>query len=568
LEKLRSKIEPEAAAEIASHFEEGREYEKAILYLIVAAENATHRYAHRESVETLEHALKLLSKLTPELAREFDVQILERIGDSQYALGDMERSAATYHTMATHAAEAGLLTAQANALMRLAHSAEAIPFFLRAVELDPDFASAYVSLSRIYSNLGEVERANAYAKLAYEHREHVSERERLSIMYQYHYEVTGDQALATDALEVWKHSYPQEFQPPNSLAFLYNILGQFDRAIAEATEAVRRNPAHGFPYSNLAHAYRGAGCFDDARQTAERAVALNIETLPTRRLLYQLAVLSGDNAAAAGHLEWSRDKPREFEITGCRAQVAGCSGKLSEARRLYEETVRMAEFRNLGAVGTNHLAWASWMEMAYGNSDRAIQTARRVLNRNPSYDALLRVALVLTTTGFIDEAEAIVSELVIGNPDHTIINSILVPIVKAGISLRRHEPAEAIEQLRLVVPYELGFIAALAPIHLRGQSYLMQGEAQKAAEEFQRIRNHRGSDPFSPFYAAAQVGVARAFAMAGKLADSLEAYEQFFVEWSEADPDVPLLLQVREEYEHLSARKRSSAAKAQGEKQQ
>ena len=82
----------------------------------------------------------------------------------------LERSAATYHTLATRAADAGLLTAEANALMRLAHSAEAIPFFLKAVELDPNFASAYVSLSRIYSNLGEAERAKEYAKLAYEHR--------------------------------------------------------------------------------------------------------------------------------------------------------------------------------------------------------------------------------------------------------------------------------------------------------------------------------------------------------------------------------------------------------------
>ena len=283
LESLRSKVEPEAAAEIALHFEEGREYEKAIEYLIVTAENATRRYAHRESIETLEHALELLPKLSPEAAQELDVQILERLGDSHYALGDMERSAATYHAMATHAAEAGLLTAQANALMRLAHSAEAIPFFLRAVELDPNFASAYVSLSRIYSNLGEVERAREYAKLAYEHRDHVSERERLSIIYQYYYEVTGDQTRAIDTLEVWKQSFPQEFQPANSLAFSHNILGQFDRAIDEANEAIRRNPSHGFPYSNLAHAYRGVGNFEEARKTAERAVALNIETLPTRR---------------------------------------------------------------------------------------------------------------------------------------------------------------------------------------------------------------------------------------------------------------------------------------------
>jgi hypothetical protein len=53
--------------------------------------------------------------------------------------------------------------------------------FQRAIELDPNFASAYTSLSNTYSNLGETERAKLYAKLALEHRDRVSEREPLYI---------------------------------------------------------------------------------------------------------------------------------------------------------------------------------------------------------------------------------------------------------------------------------------------------------------------------------------------------------------------------------------------------
>src|SRR5262249_55683422 len=105
---------------------------------------------------------------------------------------------------------------------------ESIAFFQRAVELDPKFASAYTNLSTIYSNLGEVEPARRCARLAYERREPVSERERLSITYQYHYQVTGDQARATEALEVWKQSFPREFQPVNSLAVIHNFLGRFE----------------------------------------------------------------------------------------------------------------------------------------------------------------------------------------------------------------------------------------------------------------------------------------------------------------------------------------------------
>ena len=96
------------------------------------------------------------------------MQLLERIGNAHYALGDMQHSANAYAEMATRAAEGGLLAAQAGALMRRAHLAEAIPFFLRAVELEPSFAAAYISLSRIYSTLGETERAKEYATRAYD----------------------------------------------------------------------------------------------------------------------------------------------------------------------------------------------------------------------------------------------------------------------------------------------------------------------------------------------------------------------------------------------------------------
>src|SRR5262249_14662321 len=209
IEALRFEDGTGAAAKIALHFEEGREHERAVKSGIVADKSETSRYAHHESSQALEHALELLPRIEAEKRAQLDVQILERLGDSHYAMGAMERSAATYQAMATRAAEAGRLPAQANALMRFADSAEALPFFLRAVELDPNFASAYVSLSRIYSNLGEVERAKEYARQAHKLREHASERERLSIMYQYEFEVTGDQSRASQTLETWKRLFPE-----------------------------------------------------------------------------------------------------------------------------------------------------------------------------------------------------------------------------------------------------------------------------------------------------------------------------------------------------------------------
>jgi eukaryotic-like serine/threonine-protein kinase len=436
---------------------------------------------------------------------------------------------------------------------------ESIAFFQRAVDLDPKFASAYTTLSTIYSNLGEAEAAKKYARLAYERREPVSERERLSITYQYHYQVTGDQPRATETLDVWKQSFPREFQPANSLAVIHNFLGRFERAVEEAKEAIRRNPSHGFPYSNLAHAYRGLGRFDEAQKAAERAVTLRIETLPTRRLLFQLAVLAGDEAAAAQHLAWARGNSREFDMIGAQAQAAGFAGEVREARRLYEETARMAERAHLPDVATGHLAWATSMELAYGNTGRAAQEARRILARNPSYDPKLRAALALAATGSPAEAEGIAAELTRENPEHTLINSILVPMVRAGAELQRRQPERAIDALRAAAPYELGFVAAFGPVYLRGQAYLMQGSGTQAAEEFQRILDHRGVDPFSAYYAVAPLGLARARAMSGDASGSRQAYEEFLSQWSNADADLPVLREARREFARFGRGKEEDA---------
>ena len=554
-EALGSMVQSEMAAEIALHFEEGHEYERAVHYLLLTAQTAARRYAHGQAVAILEHAGQLLPRIPQPRRAALDLQILAKTGNAYYALGEMDRAADAYDSMARRAADAGLLTVQAEALTRLAHPAESIPFFLRAVEIDPHFAAAYIALSRIYSNLGETEPARTYAKRAYECRDRSGERERLSIAYQYHYEVTGDQASANATLEEWKRSFPLEFEPVNSLALIHNFLGRFERGIEEGLEAVRRNGSHGYPYSNLAHAYRGMGRFDDARKTAERAVALEIETLPTRRLLFQLAIAAGDDQSAAQHLEWARDKPREFEMIGARAQALGWFGRVREARQVYEDAARLAERRDFPDVGTNHLAWATAMELVYGNADRAIELAHRVLARKPGYDSQLRAALTLAVSGATSLAEQIADDLAAANPEHTLINSVLVPIVRAGIAIGRAQPSACDRTPGGGGPVPAGVHRRLCP-DLPSRPVVRHartGRAQ-AAEQFQLILDHRGTDPFSPFHAIAPLALARASAAAGDLDDSVTAYERFLAAWAQADPDLPVLLEARHEYAHLLAR--------------
>lgn len=92
----------EAAPELAHHFEQGGEFERALRYLMLAAERSRQRAAPREASGYLEHALTLVPRLrdpTERQRRELDVRcvlaarLIERFGPASEALReDCERA--------------------------------------------------------------------------------------------------------------------------------------------------------------------------------------------------------------------------------------------------------------------------------------------------------------------------------------------------------------------------------------------------------------------------------------------------------------------------------------------
>ena len=120
LKTLSVSSQRQLASEIAFHFESGGDYEQATRFLILAAENASGRFAYRDSIQILEHALKLVDR-TASGSIQSEIQIFGRIGDACYALGNMLDSARAYEQQASRA-EGGLKADQVNALSCLART--------------------------------------------------------------------------------------------------------------------------------------------------------------------------------------------------------------------------------------------------------------------------------------------------------------------------------------------------------------------------------------------------------------------------------------------------------------
>ncbi len=85
---------------------------------------------------------------------------------------------------------------------------EAEGHYLRAVELDPNFAMAYARLGVVYVNSGQVSKANKYFARAYALSKQVSARERLYIAGHYYQNVTGNLTKVIETLQESIQTYP------------------------------------------------------------------------------------------------------------------------------------------------------------------------------------------------------------------------------------------------------------------------------------------------------------------------------------------------------------------------
>jgi eukaryotic-like serine/threonine-protein kinase len=434
---------------------------------------------------------------------------------------------------------------------------ESVAFFNQAIDLDPGFAAAHATLSTVYGSLGEWRRSEEFARKAYDLRGRVSERERLFITYQFHDRVTGDQDQAAATLELWKTQYPRDSRPPNALALIHNRLGRYEQAEAEARVALQHTPEHPFPLSNLAAAYRSLGRYDEARAVAERAVTLGVATSPTRRLLYQLGVLAGDGSAEA-HLEWARERSREFDLVSAQAEVAAYEGRLAEATELYRRAADMAMARRLRGTASGYAARLALTAALYRQGPGAAASVQRVLGMveappdGPAAVPRFRAAVAYALAGLTREAQAIVASAEQQYPESTQVHAVLVPSTRAAIALRQRRGQMALEALEPAARAETGSMAGLVPVYLRAEAFLMAGALEEAAGEYGRILEHRGVDPFAPMIPLAHLGIARVKARAGDTTGSRAAYDALFEIWARADADLPALAAARAEYARLS----------------
>ncbi len=505
---------------------------------------------------------------------EAAVKTRRKLGES---LASIEQYAAPYSDATTPSLEAFQAYSLGARTRLAAGDSASIPFFKQATQLDPNFASAYAQLGTAYLDLAQMASAAAAFQRAYELRDRTaSEREKLFIDCRYYIAVTGDYEKAIQVLLQWARTYPHDIAPHLDLGNLYSALGQHQKQLEEQQAALRIDPDSSFVYHNLSQAYLGLNQFDQAQQVLQEAQQRKVPRWAYVDLLYSIAFLRNDTKAMEQQIATATGQP-EFEeiLLSSQADTEAYHGRLAAAKQYDEKASASARSNGDMELASGFQVTTALHEAEFGYPALAQQHIKAALATHPGQMVQTLAALAYARAGDTKHATELTTELSRQFPSDTIYNNYWLPTIRAAIELDRNNPAQAVTTLQTTTSYELGTPqtptqAVPYPIYLRGVALLRTGEASQAAAEFQKIIDNPGVVLNFPLGSLAHLGLARAYAEeAGvklqpqgensqhrlqpqsggdALRKAIREYDSFFSLWKDADRDIPLLKQARNEY--------------------
>jgi DNA-binding winged helix-turn-helix (wHTH) protein/tetratricopeptide (TPR) repeat protein len=437
----------------------------------------------------------------------------------------------------------------------------AIPFFRRAVEIDPSFAIAYATLGLMYGSTGSSELATENVTRAYELRDRASDKERFFITGYYFGRATGNQEKAQQVCDEWARTYPREFLPHSFLGgFVDPVLANYKGAVEEAQKTIELNP-----YASLGYYLLGYNLMDlNDLQGVENAIQMaeknNLNQVRMATLRFDLAYMKGDAAGMRREVVWAQAHPEiEDWILDREAFAEASEGRLNDAILLSRHAVALAEQGGKREQAAVFQVRAALWEAFFGNSVEAKRTAAAALalagNREVNYGAALALAL----SGDSTQAEKLLNDMEKRYPEDTSVRFSYLPVIRAVVAVQHGDPLKAIDALQAGVPYEMGaprssqtgYFGALYPVFFRGEALLAAHKGAEAATEFQKILSHRGTMIGDPVFVLAHVGLARAYVLSGETAKARAQFEDFFALWNGADSDIPALKRAKAEFENL-----------------
>lgn len=466
-------------------------------------------------------------------------------------LGESLSSLQKFNTPLDLATTGSLVALQAystgQTLYRSGKRRDAIALFERAVDLDPQFCSAYVALGSAYHSVGDEQSARKNFAKAFQLKDgHLTQEENFEATALYHQAVSGNLEKEDAVVTLYKLAYPRSVSAYNLSGIVHAELGRTEEALQEFKWSIDHSPVPSSnAYSNAARAMIILGRFDDARKMLDRWREIGTFTPIQTQLRYQIAFRTNDTATMDRITH--EVPPDDMPLLRTRQEIAFFRGDFSQLRSLNDILVKKELSSNGKENASADLAWRARVESVAGNYDLAGKLCLQAdAIGNDSTFGLENCTAALAYAGDVTQAEALAAKLQRLRPDDTLNQKIYLPLCRSIIERKQGNIANAVDSLVPVTQFPSG------PVYYdRALAYDAAGEHNKALDDFRTVIANRGWDQWPIYAPMAQLGLARTYATQGNLERSRKAYKDFFTTWKDADPHVPIVRQAKAEYQRL-----------------
>jgi class 3 adenylate cyclase/TolB-like protein len=473
----------------------------------------------------------------------------------RHKLGESLASIRKLDTPLGQATTPSLEAFRAYALGDVAHETghdipQAEGYYRQAVAIDPNFAMAWARLGVIFLNAGEHDKSLEYLTKAYQLSKNVSEHERLYIEAHYYQHGLGDLPKTIATLKLATQTYPRNMDNYINLGYVQEAYGQLEQISSSFAEAVTIDPKAATAQDDLLGAQLALDKAADAESTLANMKEAGIDlgrTLHLREVL-MLDFLKGDSAGMQQTVKATQGHIDDFAMTASLALTQEFSGHYRAALASWERAQRQVAVLGVRDVQAAFLLYSVSGRAMAGNCDHAATQVKAALKLDKNQETLQLGAFAASLCNAGEVALPILADLAKAYPSDTLVNQVTIPQSRAALALAAHQPGKALEQLEGSERFDL-----ISPgAYLRGLAYLELHDGQNAVTAFRAATRYRGAALLrNQNYPQAQLGLSRAYAMAGDKTMAKTAYENFFTTWKTADPGLPQLMSAKTEFATL-----------------
>jgi len=251
----------------------------------------------------------------------------------------------------------------------------------KAVEIDPNFATAYFHLSSAYDTLLNSDARDRAIEKAKSLSQKATDKERLFIESRYAQYIERDIGKAGNILKQITEKYPREKMAHYYLGIFFRRAGNYKGAIENHLKVLELDPEFGESHNDLGYAFIALEDYEKAVGHFKEYMALNPGDANPHDSLAEAYLLMGRLDEAISHFKEAVKLKPEFEISYFKlGYIYALKEDTAEAMRWFDKYIEMATSPGIRVFGYLfkgfYLHWLGRTEKAFIELHRAEELAQ------------------------------------------------------------------------------------------------------------------------------------------------------------------------------------------------